>query len=94
MENVYRNGGKKYVEDLLVLIVPTIIGRIREQFSVEGSGRRNLLWWRRQGAIKVANQLGASTEGQELGTSEKIIVLREADSDCVVERDGSKGGRH
>jgi hypothetical protein len=54
----------------------------------------NLLWWRRQGAIKVADQLGASKEGQELGAPEKIIVLHEVDSDCVVEWDGSKGGRH
>jgi hypothetical protein len=74
------------------LIIPSRIFGVDDLLSTRYGRRNNFLRWCRSCAINITFQFGASQIWEELSTPEKIIVLGETNSYCMMQRDHGVGG--
>jgi hypothetical protein len=58
-KDLLRHGGEEATEDLLVLVVPGRVSRVDQKLGADDRRCGDLLFWCRDGAIKVARQIGA-----------------------------------
>jgi hypothetical protein len=85
-KDVLGHGRKEVTDNLLILIIPRLISRVRDQVGAISSRRGKLLGQSRKSAVKVTDQSSVLKIGQELSTPDEEVVLRETNGHNMVDR--------